>query len=581
MEKSKNHFKLRTILITLIAVIISSTLVVSGIISFQMFERLMVEKTANARVDVLMQISEKVSAINSNSQILANLYFYNQNITTLYQGREFTEEEIFLIYQNFHQIDELAGMAQSSANIDFYYTFAMMNGYVFSSNPNSDALTLEDYRNKIWFVEVVEHESKLISTYADNEGRNIISIARSLHDERGEFIGLFLFNIYEENFSRTFEPLVEYNEIYIVDNNGNIVSHSNKDLLGIRFYNMTVMNEMFQEGNHNIIEKSQQEYLFSIFRNQELNWIMVEEIPIYLLLGEVQFIRNRMILIGAIIFIISMLICIYISQKTTRPLKDLVHALEDVGKSEENNTPFEVAGWHEINVIRDEYNYMNQRIKNLVDAIKQTEQDKRIAEMGFMQAQMSPHFLYNTLFSIRCLVDMGSKEEAIGITDSFTSILKYILSYQDEYVDIAHEIKFLEDYKILQKYRYGTEFQMEIHCLPELYSKKILRMMIQPLVENSLFHGFSGEMKEIKVSISFELMDNDMVITVTDNGIGFTEVGYGSLSDKLQNKKQSNMIGMNNIRDRIKMNYGSKYGLTIDINYEEGAKVILKVPIID
>lgn len=204
-----------------------------------------------------------------------------------------------------------------------------------------------------------------------------------------------------------------------------------------------------------------------------------------------------------------------------------------------------------------------------------------MAEMGFLQSQMSPHFLYNTLFSIRCPVDMGDKEKAIGIIDAFTSILKYILSYKSEFVDVAMEIKFLKDYAVLQKYRYGDQFDPEIRCEPELYEKKLLRMILEPLVENSLFHGMSDEKQKIHVVVEFAIDGEELLITVTDDGVGFTDENCMRLNQKMREGKQSNLIGMNNIRDRIKMTFGKKYGLSIDLDYQEGARTIVKLPVLD
>lgn len=581
MKKRCDPLKLKTILILLTASIVICTLGISGIISFHMFERLMIQKISNSRVDVLSQISEKISAIKSNAEMLSNLYFYNENLTDLYHGGSYTEEEKKKIQENFRNIENLAGMTQAATGLKFYYTFLMENGYTYSSDPGESTQSLADYRNKLWYLDVLKEKEKWISTYEDTQGKSVVSIARAVTDKQGNFIGLFLFHIYEYNFRQVFESLCGQNEIYIVDSSGNIVSHRNKELIGIRFYDMDVMNQMFRKQNYKIIEKSGKKYLFSIFRNQELGWILVEEIPLGLLLGDVQDIRNQMVLIGFIIFVLSMLICLYISYRTTKPLGDLVHKLEKVGKSENYDQQFEVAGWHEIHTICEECNHMNQRIQSLVAAIKHSERKKRAAEMGFMQSQMSPHFLYNTLFSIRCLVDMGNREDAIGITDAFTSILKYILSYESEFVDVAGEIKFLEDYAILQKYRYGEQFSLEIKCPPKLYQKKVLRMLLEPLVENSLFHGLDSEVETIHVMVSFQIEFNDMVITVTDDGVGFTDESFIELSRKIKSREQSNMIGMNNIRDRIKMNFGNQYSLSIDTGYVGGAKVLVKIPVID
>lgn len=581
MSMKRGALKLKTILILFTAVLIFATLGISGVISFRMFERSMVDKIGDSRADVLSQISEKLSGIKMNMDLLSNLYFYNENMTSLYEAEGYGEEEQQKIQENFKRIEELSAMTSAATEMEFYYTFLMENGYCYSSNPKAALYSLEDYKNQIWFPDVLEKGESWISTHKNEEHRDVVSIARSMEDKNGAFIGLFLFNIYEENLSQAYQGLAEENNIYIVDMSGNIVSHRDKNLLGIRFYDMDLLDTMFQGDNSITIEKTQKEYLFSIVRNQELNWILAEEIPLDLLLDDVKDIQMRMIWAGIIIFALGLVICIYIAQKTTYPLKELVHELTNVGRSEETDQTFAIRGWSEIHRICEECNYMMGRIRSLVTEIKESEKKKRVAEMGFLQAQMSPHFLYNTLFSIRCLVDMEDKQKAIGIIDAFTSILKYILSYKNEFADISQEIKFLEDYGVLQKYRYGDQFHLKIICGQELYSKKIPRMILEPLIENSLFHGLSDEKDHIHVTVLFEIIEGDMVITVIDDGVGFTDEDYMHLNQKLRGKEQSNMIGMNNIRDRIKTTFGKRYGLSIDMNYTQGAKIIIKIPVID
>lgn len=577
----RRALKLKTILILFMAVMISAALVISGMLSFRMFERSMVEKIGDSRVDVLSQISEKISAVKVNAESLSNLFYYNENLTDLYRKEGYTAESREAVQENFRRIEELSAMTSAVTEMDYYYTFLMENGFSYSSSPSGSKEQLSRYQGQIWFPEVLEYGERWIPAHQDAEGKNVISIARSLKDADGNFIGLFLFHIYEDNFSRAYQNLLDENSIYIVDADGNIVSHKDKELLGIRFYDMDLLETLFSEDSSISIQKNQKEYLFSIFRNSELNWILVEEIPMELLLSDVNDIQLRMIGVGAGLFIAGLLICVYISWKTTKPLGELVHELENVGKSEDETQKFEIRGWDEIHRICEECNYMTRRIRSLVTAIKESEKKKRAAEMGFLQSQMSPHFLYNTLFSIRCLVDMGDRARAIRIIDAFTSILKYILSYKSEFTDIAQEIKFLEDYAVLQKYRYGDQFQLRIACEPKLYQKKMVRMILEPLVENSLFHGLGDGIEQILVIVEFQIQDGDLVVTVTDNGVGFTDENCMRLNKKMRENEQSNMIGMNNIRSRLKEMFGKKYGLSIDMNYTGGARTIVKIPLIE
>ena len=583
MKKKQAHFKLKTILVFVAAILIVLTLGISGLISFNMFEALVVKKIYNSRVDVLSQISEKITTINSNAEMISNMYFYNSVFDEKNIDRVFTEEEKCEIEKRFVELEGLNIMTHATTGLDFYYEVYMNNGYIYSSLDNTKIKynRMAEFRNELWFSRLKEDSNIWTSTSYDYNGDPVVSNVRAIKDNDGEIIGLFMFNVYEENFRRQYNTLTSEERIYVVDKDGTIISHMNDNMIGIRFYDMDIMHMMFDEKNYNIIKKNGEDYLFSIYENNDVGWIIVEETPMKFLLDDINLIRLRMILMGFAVFICGMLVFLYIAKKTTKPLDDLVGELEKVARSEESYQEFKVKGWYEVDRISNECNYMNTRIYSLVEKIKDSEKKKRVAEMGFMQSQMSPHFLYNTLFSIRCLVDMEDKKGAIGIIDAFTSILKYILSYKSEFVDVSQEIKFLEDYAILQKYRYGEQFKLKINCPEELYQKKMLRMILEPLVENSIFHGMDEELESIYVNIDFAIKDSDMLITVTDNGVGFTEENFAELGKRMRENKQSNMIGMNNIRERIKMNFGENYTLSIDTSYEEGARVIVKIPVIE
>lgn len=581
--KIKDLKKLKNILICFSVGLVISTLICTSIISFQLFENLMVKKISESRVDVLSLVSEKITAIKSSADMISDMFYYNENLSTYHCNETYTDQEKALIQERIDGIESLLGMTRTISELEFDYLFLMNNGYKYGSVPQEDLerYSLDYYRNEIWFLQLMEKKEVWVPTYTDGKNRNIISYVRGIYKEDNELIGLFMFNIYEETIRKCYESFQGEPMIYIVDNEGNIISHKDQELIGIHFYDMEVMEEMFSEENYRVIEKNKEKYLFSVFKNENMDWMIVEEIPFSLLLKDVNHIKLQMTLAALGIFTISIFICFYIAKRTTTPLAELVSGLKEIGRSEKNDQIFDVTGWKEIEEICQECDYMNRRIQSLVETIKVTEKEKRFAEMGFMQSQMSPHFLYNTLFSIRCMVDMGNKKEAIAVIDDFTSILKYILSYKSEYVEIVQEIRFLEEYASLHKYRYGGQFTLEIQCPENLYRKKILRMMIEPLVENALFHGLDGEIEQIHVVVRFKENEGDLYIEVIDDGIGFTNKNYEELHEKIRKNEQSNMIGMNNIRQRIKLHYGAKYSLSIDVNYADGARVIIKVPMIE
>lgn len=594
----KRTYRLKGILIFFCSVLIISFIGITSTYSYYFFRESMTRKLAESRIDVLNQVADKVLGIYENAFIIGNFYFYNQIAEDVYKQNEFTDNEKDLIIKNLKDIDLMSQETKRAANVDYEYVLVMNNHFSYASNGESGNYSFEQYRKCLWYLDLTENKNSFmwVSTYKDYDknGTYVTSIVRALLDKENNIIGLFLLNLPEEYIYNTYKQLLHKNSIYIVDKSGNIVSHSNKDMLSVNFYDMDIFNTIFENsksGNiydsYKIITKNKEKFLFSKLYSSVNGWTFVEEIPLNVVLADVNYLRNNLLIAAVVCILLAIVIIIYISDKTTRPLNVLVSQMEQTGHSIDENTVFKVSGWSEINKICDECNFMNQRIHNLIQEVQLTEREKRKAELGFMQAQMSPHFMYNTLFSIKCLVDMNDKKGAIDTINSFTAILKYILSYKSEFVTIAEEIVLLEDYTKLQKVLYGDKFNIRIHCDQELYDSKILRMILQPLVENSLLHGIADDKTKVSVNVNFIKKGEDIHIEIIDDGVGFNNINLERLykrTDKIydltkpEKKNPSNMIGLNNIRSRIKNTFGKDYGLKIDVKYTGGAKLIVIVP---
>lgn len=396
-----------------------------------------------------------------------------------------------------------------------------------------------------------------------------------------EVIGITLFSTSELGISRTYSNLINKNEIYVVDNKGgNILSHSDKNMIGINFYDMDVLTKLFAGGDdYKIISKNDGKYLFSKYTNTSYEWLLVEEIPLEEVLAPLKRIRNYIILVVVIVFAACLGLIIAISSRTTAPpLLELCKQLEQVGGQGNDEIVFDVKGWQEIDRICEECNQMNGRITSLVEDVKKEESDKHDAEMGFLQSQINPHFLYNTLFSIKCMVDMGDKKKAVGIVDAFTAIMKYVLSYKDREIFIFEELKFIEDYIALQRYRYGDRFNFDMHCDDTILHSKILRMIIQPLIENAILHGTGDDKEVVNIALHIKSVQEGIKILVSDDGVGMDQAVTSTLWRNKEEDNQSNLIGMKNIENRIKLHYGNQYGLGIKSEVGSGVEVSLLIP---
>lgn len=579
-------FSLRNALFIPTALLILAVITIIASVFFMQYSTKMTQQIAKSRIDVLAQTSERISATLNSIVVVSNFYYFNLPFdTSNYSTGEYSKSTEQDINDKFSQLDNVSQKTIDATNIQFDYVVLLSNGFVYSSNSALKGINLDTYKKKLWYYDIINANGDpvWISThknFTENE-EYVFSYARSIINENtGESIGIFLADISETNISSTYDSLVSNNSIYVVDKSGKIISNTNKDMLGINFYNMDRFFKIFGDSDYAIIEKSKGKFLFSKYANSNVDWLIVEEIPLETVLSIVYEFKDDLLVIGIVVSVISFLIAYFIASRTSKPLSKLCSELEKFGKNEQVGY-FQVTGWREINRICDECNSMSERISSLLVDVKQKEELKRQAEISFMQAQINPHFIYNTLFSIKCLVDMGDKEAAIGIIQSFTSILKNILTYTTEYIAIHEEIEFIRDYVKLQKYRYGDIFDLNIICSDDIAKCMILKMLIQPFVENSIFHGFNGIVVRGIITVSFEKQDTDnLIVKIEDNGRGLSEDEIANIwfGRKVLKQQDSNMIGIRNISDRIRLLYGNEYTVTIQSQPLIGTTITIILP---
>lgn len=576
---------LRTILTLSLTGFVAGTIILLAAFSYTIFSRIMTEQIAKSRVDVLAQISERISSVSNSISVLSNFYYFNlPSSVSLYSDEPLALPEQEQILDSLARLDEISSKTVEAAAIDFHYVMLLNNGFTYASDGNPEAYTLQKYRKKLWYSDIVSARGKpvWISTYKNFAGDDsyVFSIARSIVDaQTGEHEGIFIANVGEITVSRTYENLISDNAIYVVDQNGSIISHSNKDMLAIHFYDMEKFAEIYDDANFKIIKKSDRKFLFSKHHNSEMNWLVVEEIPLNLLLRPLGSVRSGLLLIGAAVFALCSLLIGWLSAKTVRPLAQLCGEFELVGQNDDI-VVFDATGWREIDRICEEGNYMSGRIRSLLNDVKKQEKQKRRAEIAFMQAQMNPHFVYNTLFSIKCLVDMGDREKALEIIDAFTALLKNILSNKHEYISVSEELGILGNYVTLQKCRYGDIFDFTADCPDNCAPLQILPMIIQPLIENAIFHGLNGKNGRGRILLAFRLEDDFLKITVEDNGLGMSRDTLNGIwnGQRVPGKENSNMIGVRNIADRLRLCYSDKGDITIESEPEHGTRVTIHLP---
>lgn len=274
---------------------------------------------------------------------------------------------------------------------------------------------------------------------------------------------------------------------------------------------------------------------------------------------------------------ISLIASLIISVYFTKPIVELNNKIKKVEKGDLSVT-ISTERKDELGELSGAFNKMLVQLKNLIN--DKVDQQKKKSDMEFqvLQAQINPHFLYNTLNSIKWLAVIQNIENISEMTSAIINLLKYNISSKSTLVTLSEEIESIKNYANIQKYRYGSNFNIEYNIDDETSKFKILKFILQPLVENSIFHGFKNYKYGGEIKIRSYIVDENLLIEVKDNGCGIDKEKSESMDDEA--RKMHSGIGLNNIHDRICLYFGAEYGITVNNGEDLGMSILIRLPII-
>lgn len=287
----------------------------------------------------------------------------------------------------------------------------------------------------------------------------------------------------------------------------------------------------------------------------------------------------------AIIFfyciVIGLALSFLISRQLGRPILHLIDHLGLVAQGDFTSDP-SIESNDEIGTIGRQINQMSSQINTLMETRIQGEKEKKDLEIKMLQAQINPHFLYNTLDSIKWIATMQRNSGIVQMVTSLSSLLKNMAKGFNEKVTLAQELDFLRDYVVIEKVRYLELFDLQIQVdEPSLYQAKIIKLTLQPLVENSIFNGIEPSGRPGLIEIHAWTEENVLKVSVTDNGIGMAEEQVKRLLTDTSRVTKSTMsgIGLPNVDRRFKLVYGEDYGLTIESQLDSFTRITVSLPL--
>lgn len=419
--------------------------------------------------------------------------------------------------------------------------------------------------NQPWTRQVLSENKRHLLFHATSDGA--ITIARPLYAASGT-VGLVMIDFNSDIIRKIYQiqPLKE-SLIALVDSDGEIIYHS-ESALAKQNMKDTRFDKLFTDIDWTVeYEKATIDdirYLVVHFRSAFTDWITIGMIPQDTLFQEAYLVRNQLIAMAGIVIFAVLLVSVFVSNQITKNLKRLRNTMKLVSAGHLSAKPH-IDTKDEVGQLSDMFTTMMKNLQRLMDEIRSSEKRKREAEYKALQSQISPHFLYNTLNTIKYLAGLQHVRNIEEVSGSLVELLRNSVDHNRESVTIREELDYVKQYMTIQKYRYMETLSVVYDVEEETLACMTPKLILQPIVENSLIHGFARMDKPGLISIRVFREDSKIKLQVTDNGAGMTPEEIERCLRETDDEPDSSSkgIGLNNVNQRIHMAFGAPYGLSV------------------
>lgn len=555
------------------------SLLTTAVLYYDAAEQNILKKTSEANINVLHQVSDKIEMINSNVKSISNMYYLDSNIRRLLKSdwskRPYEENVAFKQVKSvWDEVNNTFGYLNHSTTL-----LGFNNNYY--QNNGAGSLEEDMARRDLWLGEFAKDPNKmiLVDTYEHGQ-QHILSAVSYLRDiYSGEPLGLLILDFEEDILFNTYQSLQNM-DIMLVNAEGKVISSRNKTMLTGSVRQEAFFDKLsgYQSG-HFIANYDGRDMLVSFYKVPQWDWYVVDLHPLSSLLEGMHSIKKYMFWIALAASLVLLALCYALSYAFSSPIKRLVRSTNLVGSGHLKPIA-DMPRKDEIGVLVTRYNAMLERINSLMQEILVQHEMKRKAELQGLQAQINPHFLYNTLSSIRWMVRTKPPEVTDQLVISLVRLLRQTFHVSSEFITFQEELAFITDYIYIQKIRYGGKFKISYQFDEAILECRTLRLLLQPVLENAIFHGIEPKEGAGEIIVKVYAVDEDVMMEVIDDGVGMAGSSYPDSAERSEEAggERGNGMGIENIVQRIRLHFGESYGINIESEENRGTRVAMKIP---
>lgn len=463
------------------------------------------------------------------------------------------------------------------------------NGEIIPYNERIQLNPQVDPTEQSWYKKAVEAKGKVVISSSHvqnmilNEYNQVISLSRELNsDVDGEKLGLLLVDLNYSVIDDICNKIKLGNKgyVFIVDAQGNIVYHPDQQKINTKQKVELTAEVMRTPGSSFVTKEGKDSRMYTIKTSQSTGWKIVGVTYVDELVSNKQELQTYTLYGGIGFLIIAVLLSVILSSRISRPIKQLESSMKEVERGN-FDTQVEIRSANEIGHLSARFNRMTTEIKELMRQNVKEQELKRKSELQALQAQINPHFLYNTLDSIIWMAETGKSKEVIQMTASLAKLFRLSISKGHEFISIFNEIEHIKNYLTIQKMRYKSKLDYEINVDKSILTCKVAKIILQPLVENAIYHGIRNIEGIGTIQLTGIRKENGILLQVIDNGVGMSQEEIEQMYSEDRVSVQGSGIGVHNVDLRIKLHYGDSYGLHFESEVGKGTTVNVWLPFIE
>ena len=548
-----------------------------SLIIFQRFTNSLNATIIEENSGIVGQLGESVDSYLRNAMKVSDSIYYNVIKNTDISNDDIKRGMNLIYVNNDNMIDDIALISGKGELIESMPALRLKD--------NSDVLEKDFFKKSMAESEYINFSMPHIRDLFDRNENSyswVISLSRAVEvtDEGKATQALLLINLnyryFEEIFSNV--NLGNGGYVYLTNDRGDIIWHPKQNEIYSGRFNEDNKYAATLKDGITVENLSGKNLTLNVRTIGYTGWKLVGVTPSAALgVDGIKF-RFFVLFVADLFLFLLAMINAFISDKISNPIKSLDGSVREI-ESGNLNVEIVPSGSYEVEHLGKSIKNMLGRIKVLMSDLVAEHNAKRKSEFDTLQSQINPHFLYNTLDIIVWMIENENSDKAVNIVTALAKFFRISLSKGKNIITVKDEVEHVRNYLMIQNMRFKNRFEYSIDVDEEVLSYSSLKLMLQPLVENAIYHGMEFMDGDGEIDVKVFKEDDSLYFTITDNGLGMSEDMVETLLSKdfVPSKKGSG-IGVKNVNERIKLYFGSEYGLKVESEPDEGTKITIHLP---